>query len=175
MQRDPPRFVRAGRREPKGAGFPMRPSSEAFVAATHATLRQTAAAPALADEAAPPGDITITGAKFAPAQQVSSYNFTSTHRDYLYVYGELGEAIPGTPSSIRSHLAHTGGGFDLSKRLFDYSVGITARYKNPSVVGAKMHRSDVARSGLSSGAPVSFAALARRAGAASGREPRNAA
>ncbi|WP_298164677.1 TorF family putative porin [Novosphingobium sp.] len=96
------------------------------------------------------------GANFAPAQKVFNYNFTSTHRSNLYVYGELGGAIPGTPLSIHSHLAHTGGGFDLPKPFFDYNVGITAKYKNlaldASVVGTNMHRSDFAQSGLCSGA-----------------------
>lgn len=96
------------------------------------------------------------GANFAPAQKVFNYNFTSTHRGNLYVYGELGAAIPGTPLSFHSHLAHTGGGFDLPKPYFDYNVGITAKYKNlaldASVVGTNMNRSDFAASGLCSGA-----------------------
>ncbi|MBX9884763.1 MAG: TorF family putative porin [Novosphingobium sp.] len=101
------------------------------------------------------------GANFAPAQKVFNYNFTSTHRGNLYVYGELGGGIPGTPLSIHSHLAHTGGGFDLPKPFFDYSVGITARYKNlaldASVVGTNAHRGDFARSGLCRGAGSSGA------------------
>lgn len=96
------------------------------------------------------------GANFAPAQKVFNYNFTSTHRGNLYVYGELGGAIPRTLLSIHSHLAHTGAGFDLRKPYFDYNFGITARYKSlaldASVVGTNMHQSDFARSGLCRGA-----------------------
>ena len=95
------------------------------------------------------------GANFAPAQKVFNYNFTSTHRGNLYVYGELGGAIPGTPLTVHSHLAHTGGGFDLPKPFFDYNVGVTAKYKNlaldASIVGTNVHRSDFAQSGLCSG------------------------
>ena len=96
------------------------------------------------------------GANFAPAQRVFNYNFTSTHRSNLYVYGELGAAIPNTPLSIHTHLAHTGGGFDYPKPYFDYNVGVTAKYKNLAldfaVVGTTMKRSDFAASSLCSGA-----------------------
>ncbi len=96
------------------------------------------------------------GANFAPAQNVFNYNFTSPHRGNTYVYAELGGAIPGTPLSVHSHIAHTGGGFDFPKEFIDYNVGITAKYKNlaldASVVGTNMTRSDFAGSGLCSGA-----------------------
>jgi uncharacterized protein (TIGR02001 family) len=96
------------------------------------------------------------GANFAPAQTVFNYNFTSPHRGNLYVYGELGAAIPGTPLSFHSHLAHTGGGFDFPKQFIDYNVGITVKYKNlafdASVVGTNMTRSDFSASTLCSGA-----------------------
>jgi len=101
------------------------------------------------------------GANFAPAQRVFNYNFTSTHRGNLYVYGELSGAIPGTPLSIHTHLAHTGGGFDFPKAYIDYNVGITAKYKNlafdASVVGTNMTRSDFSASSLCSGAGSSAA------------------
>lgn len=113
------------------------------------------------------GPITVKGgANFAPAQKVFNYNFTSTHRSNLYVYGELGGAIPNTPLSIHSHLGHTGGGFDLPKPFFDYTVGVTAKYKNlaldASVVGTNMGRSDFAASSLCSAptAPVTVASCA---------------
>ena len=103
------------------------------------------------------GPVTVkAGANFAPSQKVFNYNFTSPHRGNLYVYGELGGAIPNTPLSIHSHLAHTGGGFDFPKPFFDYTVGITAKYKNlaldASVVGTNASRSDFAASSLCSSA-----------------------
>jgi hypothetical protein len=68
----------------------------------------------------------------------------------------LGGAIPGTPLSIHTHLAQTGGGFDRPKAFFDYNVGITAKYRNlafdASVVGTNRRRSHVASSTLCSGA-----------------------
>jgi Bacterial protein of unknown function (Gcw_chp) len=123
----------------------MRMASNALVAATYAAPGFAAAAPALADEAAPPSDITVTGAATLASQYrfcglAQSDNkllvqgtFTSTHRSNLYVYGA---------------------GFDLPKPFSDYNVGITAKYRNlafdASVVGTKMSRSDFAWSGLCS-------------------------
>ncbi len=87
------------------------------------------------------------GAYYAPAQKVFNLNFTSPSRKNLYVYGELGSAIPGTPLSIHSHLGHTGGGFNYAKQYWDYNVGITAKWKNlaldASIVGTDMKRSDI--------------------------------
>ncbi len=95
------------------------------------------------------------GANFAPAQKVFNYNFTSTHRSNLYAYVELGGSIPGTPLSIHTHLAHTGGGFDYPKPFFDYNAGITAKYKNLgldfAVVGTTATRSNFATSSICSG------------------------
>lgn len=95
-------------------------------------------------------------ANFAPAQKVFNANFTSIHRGNLYACGELGEAIPDAALSIRLHLAHTGGGFDLPKPYLDYNFGITAKYKNfavdASIVGTNVHQSNFAKSGLCSGA-----------------------
>lgn len=271
--------MQVGRREPLKKGFSIRTSSKALAAATFAALSLAATAPALADETAPPNDITITGtatiasqyrfrgvarsdnkpvvqgtitiphssgfhvttwassassstpitfgtttvptlvypiniggteidvyggythglgksgvtidvglygyiypgatvgnywegygslaktfgpvtakvgANFAPAQNVFNYNFTSPHRGNTYVHAGLGGAIPGTPLSVRSHIAHTGGGFNFPKEFIDYNVGVTAKYKNlaldASVVGANMTRSDFAGSGLCCGA-----------------------
>ena len=76
------------------------------------------------------------GANFARAQKVFNHNVTSTHRSNLSVYGELGGAIPNTPLSIHTHLAHTGGGFDYPVPFFDYNVGVTAKYKNPALAFA---------------------------------------
>ncbi|MBY0394218.1 MAG: hypothetical protein K2Q27_13260 [Novosphingobium sp.] len=68
----------------------MRMSSKALMAATFAALCLAVA---------------------APVQNVLNCNFTSPHRGNTYVYAELGCAIPGTPLSVHSHIAHTGGGF----------------------------------------------------------------
>lgn len=91
-----------------------------------------------------------------PVQKVFNDNFTSIHRENLYVCAGLDGVIPGPPLSIHSHLAHTGGGFGLPKPYFDYSVGITAKYKNlaldASVGSTNRYQSDFARSSLCSGA-----------------------
>ncbi len=92
------------------------------------------------------------GANYAPAQKVFNYNWTSTERKNLYVYGELGASIPGTPITLHSHLAHTGGGFDYAKDYLDYNVGATVKWKSLSLdaalVGTNIGRDDFIKSGL---------------------------
>ena len=86
------------------------------------------------------------GVNFAPAQKVFSYNFSSTHRGNAYVYGELSFAPPKSPVTLHSHLGHTGGGFDYGKQYFDYTVGVSYKYKaltfDLSLVGTDISRSD---------------------------------
>jgi uncharacterized protein (TIGR02001 family) len=87
------------------------------------------------------------GAYFAPPQHVFDFNFTSSTRKNLYVYGELGGGIPNTPISIHSHLGHTGGGFDYGKQYFDWTVGVTYKWKalafDVSWVGTNVSHSNV--------------------------------
>lgn len=94
------------------------------------------------------------GGAFAPAQKVFNYNVSSPSRSNLYVYGELSGAIPHTPVSLHSHLAHTGGGLDYGQPYFDYTVGATVKWKNLaldlSLVGTSLSHSDFAKSGLAS-------------------------
>lgn len=89
------------------------------------------------------------GANFAPAQKVFNYNFTSPTRHNVYVYGELGGGIPGTPISLHSHVGHTGGGFDWAKPYWDFTVGATYKWKNLafdiSAVGTDVSKSDINR------------------------------
>ena len=95
------------------------------------------------------------GVNFAPAQKVFNFNFTSSARQNWYFYGELGSAIPGTPLSVHSHLGHTGGGFDFAKPYWDYTVGVTAKWKNlaldASVVGTDITHSAIDRSSFCDG------------------------
>lgn len=94
------------------------------------------------------------GGNFAPAQRVFNINWTSPHRQNLYVYGELSGSIPNTPIALHGHIAHTGGGFDYPKQYIDYTVGATVKWKNlaldASLVGTNISRSDFAKSGLAS-------------------------
>lgn len=105
------------------------------------------------------------GVNFAPHQKVFDYNFTSPTRHNVYVYGELGTAIPGTPISIHSHLGHTGGGFDWGKPYFDYTVGASYKWKaltfDISAVGTDVSRSDIDRGFGCFGDPVCINAFHR--------------
>lgn len=80
------------------------------------------------------------GVHFAPNQK-------NTVKDNTYVYGELGTAIPGTPLSVHSHLGYTSGAFAYAKNYLDYSVGVSATWKNltldASVVGTNVGKSDI--------------------------------
>jgi len=84
------------------------------------------------------------GVNFAPAQKVFNYSSTSSTRNNTYVYGELSSAIPGTPLNVHSHLGYTSGGFDYVRDYLDYSVGVSASYKNltldASFVGTDLGR-----------------------------------
>lgn len=88
------------------------------------------------------------GAYYAPPQKVFNLNWNSPTRHDMYVYGELSSAIPGTPLSFHSHLGHTGGGFDYGKPYLDYTVGVSATWKNltldASLVGTNISKTDVA-------------------------------
>jgi len=92
------------------------------------------------------------GSAFAPAQKVFDYNLTSPARKNLYVYAEVTSAIPRTPITLHSHLAHTGGGLDYARPYVDYAIGATAKWKSLaldlSLVGATISRGDLIRSGL---------------------------
>lgn len=87
------------------------------------------------------------GVYYAPPQKVFDLNWNSPTRHNTYVYGELSSSIPGTPLSVHSHLGHTGGGFDYGKQYLDYSVGVSATWKNltldASVVGTNISKSDL--------------------------------
>jgi uncharacterized protein (TIGR02001 family) len=67
------------------------------------------------------------GVNVAPNQHV--FDFYSGTNYNVYVYGELGFAIPKTPLSFHSHLGHTGGGFDYTKDYLDYTVGVSYKWK----------------------------------------------
>jgi uncharacterized protein (TIGR02001 family) len=86
------------------------------------------------------------GVNWAPNQSYFK-NFDTATRYNMYVYGELGLAIPNTPFSIHSHLGHTGGGFDYAGHQYlDYSVGASYKWKvltfDLSVVGTNISRRD---------------------------------
>ena len=87
------------------------------------------------------------GVYVAPGQEVFNYNFTSTDRHNLYVYGELSSGIPGTPITLHGHLGHTSGGFEWSKPYLDFNAGASVKWKaltfDVSVVGTDVSRSDI--------------------------------
>jgi uncharacterized protein (TIGR02001 family) len=101
------------------------------------------------------------GVYVAPGQDVFNYNFTSPDHHNLYVYGELGGGIPGTPLSVHTHLGHTNGGFEWSKPYFDYNAGISYKWKaltfDVSVVGTDVSRDDISN-GFGSTYPLLIAA-----------------
>ena len=105
------------------------------------------------------------GANFAPDQKVFRYNFTSPTQKNLYVYGELGAAIPKTGLSLHSHLGHTGGGFDWGQDYIDYTVGATYTWRNlafdASFVGTKLSRSDINRGFGCAGNPACISSYYR--------------
>ncbi|MBC2667278.1 hypothetical protein H7F51_17305 [Novosphingobium flavum] len=84
------------------------------------------------------------GVNFAPAQKVFNYSLFSATRNNTYVYGELSSSVPGTPLSVHSHVGYTSGGFDYVRDYLDYSVGVSASYKNltldASLVGTDLGR-----------------------------------
>ena len=50
-------------------------------------------------------------------------------RDNVYVYGDLGTAIPETPVSLSAHLGYSEGSLDYgSGGYLDWSLGATASY-----------------------------------------------
>ena len=86
------------------------------------------------------------GINFAPNQSYFR-DFATPTRHNVYVYGELGLAIPNQAWSIHSHLGHTGGGFDyVGHEYLDYTVGVSYKWKaltfDISAVGTNISRSD---------------------------------
>ncbi len=84
------------------------------------------------------------GVNYAPDQKV--FDFLPGTNYNVYVYGELGFAIPGLPLSFHSHVGHTGGGFDYTKDYIDYTVGVSYKWKSLtfdiSGVGTNVSHSD---------------------------------
>ena len=107
------------------------------------------------------GSITAkVGTAVAPAQKEFSYDWTSPSRTNVYVYGDLSGAIPQTPISLHSHIAHSGGGFDYARAYVEYSVGATVKWKSlaldASLVGTTISHADFATGGAAAngvGAP----------------------
>ncbi|MDB5738110.1 MAG: hypothetical protein JWO65_1778 [Sphingomonas bacterium] len=88
------------------------------------------------------------GVNWAPKQSYFK-DFATTTRYNMYVFGELGFALPNTPFSVHSHVGHTGGGFDYAgKDYIDYTVGATYKWKalafDLSVVGTNLSKKDTA-------------------------------
>jgi uncharacterized protein (TIGR02001 family) len=92
------------------------------------------------------------GVNWAPDQSYFKNFGTATHYN-VYVFGELGLAIPNFPVSFHSHLGHTAGGFDYfplgqdhGHQYFDYTVGATYKWKSLafdlSVVGTSLSKRD---------------------------------
>lgn len=91
------------------------------------------------------GPITAkAGLNWAPNQHVFDYYGGTNYN--MYVYGELGLAIPNFPVTFHSHLGHTGGGFDYTKDYLDYTVGASYKWKaltfDLSVVGTNVSHRD---------------------------------
>jgi len=92
------------------------------------------------------------GINWAPDQSYFK-DFGTATRYNIYVFGELGLAIPNFPISFHSHLGHTAGGFDYfpvgqdhGHQYFDYTVGATYKWKSlafdVSVVGTSLSKKD---------------------------------
>ena len=86
------------------------------------------------------------GVNYAPNQSYFK-DFGTATRHNVYVFGELGLALPNSPFSLHSHVGHTGGGFDYAgTRYLDYAVGATYKWKalafDLSVVGTDVSRKD---------------------------------
>jgi uncharacterized protein (TIGR02001 family) len=88
------------------------------------------------------------GINWAPNQSYFK-DFGTFTRHNVYVFGELGLALPNQPWSLHSHLGHTGGGFDYAGRDYlDYTVGASYKWKaltfDVSLVGTNLKKSDTA-------------------------------
>lgn len=90
------------------------------------------------------------GINWAPNQSYFK-DFATATRHNVYVYGELGLALPNFPVAFHSHLGHTAGGFDYLtnngvKQYLDYTVGATYKWKalafDLSVVGTNVSKRD---------------------------------
>lgn len=84
------------------------------------------------------------GVNYAPKQAYFK-DFATPTRYNVYVFGELGLALPNQPWSLHSHLGHTGGGLDyVGHPYFDYAVGVSYKWKaltfDVSAVGTSVKR-----------------------------------
>ena len=95
------------------------------------------------------GPITAkAGVNYAPHQAYFK-DFATPTRYNVYLYGELGLALPNQPWSLHSHLGHTAGGLNyVGHEYFDYIVGASYKWKaltfDISAVGTSIKRSDTA-------------------------------
>lgn len=70
------------------------------------------------------GPASVTGGlAYAPSQE--GLDFGGTQRDNLYLYTDVGFAIPDTPVTINGHLGYTDGvlTFTNNNKAWDYSIG----------------------------------------------------
>ncbi|WP_242096461.1 MULTISPECIES: TorF family putative porin [unclassified Sphingomonas] len=89
---------------------------------------------------------TKAGINWAPNQAYFK-DFATPSRYDIYVFGELGFAIPKTPISLHSHLGHTGGGLDYATQDYlDFAAGVSYKWRmltfDVSAVGTNLSRSD---------------------------------
>jgi len=73
------------------------------------------------------------GAAYAWKQNALSLDGYDSREDNLYVYGELGGAIPNTPITLSGHLGYSHGRSALTfgqKDYFDWNVGAAYTFKN---------------------------------------------
>lgn len=100
-----------------------------------------------ADASKPFGPITTKiGINWAPNQAYFKDFATPSQYD-IYVFGELGYAIPKTPISLHGHLGHTGGGLDYATHDYlDFAAGVSYKWKaltfDVSAVGTNLSRAD---------------------------------
>jgi len=99
------------------------------------------------------GPITAkVGVNWAPDQSYFKNFNTATHYN-MYEFAELGYAMTSAPITFHSHLGHTGGGFDYfpvgqdhGHKYFDYTVGVTYKWKSLSfdisAVGTSLSKKD---------------------------------
>jgi uncharacterized protein (TIGR02001 family) len=86
------------------------------------------------------------GINFAPNQSYFK-DFQTATRHNVYLFGELGFALPNSHISLHSHVGHTGGGLDYAGTDYiDYTVGATYKWKalafDLSVVGTNISKND---------------------------------
>jgi uncharacterized protein (TIGR02001 family) len=87
------------------------------------------------------------GVNFAPDQGVFNFNWTSPNHYNWYAYGEIGASIPHAPISVHSHFGHTSGGFEWGKAYWDFTAGVTYKWRNLALdvswVGTDLSKSEV--------------------------------